>query len=175
MAHYAKINENNIVEEVIVVSDNQLNPNKWLSELLGGTWVQTSYNSRDGIHYSSNSNTPSGKPHLRCNYAGIGFIYDPEIDVFYNPEAPFPSWVLNKTTYIWESTIPKPTDGPSWWNEDTKEWIKFPKLLQFNSWIWNNELQQYEPPVPMPINGGPWSWDEIDQEWYLSNPIAKID
>ena len=113
MAHYAEIDENNIVKRVIV-ADTQ----EWCEENLGGTWVQTSYNTHGGVHVLG------GIP-LRANYAGIGHIYDPENDVFYAPQ-PYPSWTLNTTSYKWEAPVAYPTDKkPYIWNEDNQAWVEF--------------------------------------------------
>jgi hypothetical protein len=79
-----------------------------------GTWIQTSYNTHGNQH-------PEGRP-LRGNYAGIGYIYDSVNDVFYAPQ-PFPSWILNNTTWLWESPVTYPTDGKVYkWNESITNW-----------------------------------------------------
>lgn len=115
MAHFAQI-ENGIVTQVIVAEQDFINT-------LTGTWVQTSYNTRGGVHYASDSKTPDGKPQLRYNYAGMGCIYDQVADAFYNQQ-PYPSWVLNTISYIWEAPTPKPTDGIYVWNESITSWTK---------------------------------------------------
>ena len=99
MAHYAKI-ENEIVTQVIVADQNFVNDQE-------GTWVQTSYNTRGGVHYEPNSNIPSEDQTkaLRKNYAGIGMTYDSTRDAFI-PESPFNSWVLDETTCLWDPPIP---------------------------------------------------------------------
>ena len=82
---------------------------------LGGTWIQTSYNTVAGKHV--NGGTP-----VRGNYAGIGYTYDKDLDVFYAPQ-PFPSWTLNKETYTWEAPVAMPTDGKFYtWDEEKKSW-----------------------------------------------------
>ena len=89
-----------------------------------GTWLQTSYNTRGNIHYEPNSDTPDGGVALRGNYAGIGYTYDKENDVFYAPQ-PFPSWILNETTWIWEAPTPMPTDEKRYvWDEQTTSWVE---------------------------------------------------
>jgi hypothetical protein len=111
MAHFAKIVDG-IVEQVIV-ADNK----EWCEINLGGTWVQTSYNTLNNKH--SLGGTP-----LRANYAGIGYIYDAEADVFYGPQ-PFPSWTLNTEIYSWEAPIPMPEDGKVYdWNEIDQAWVE---------------------------------------------------
>ena len=108
MAHFAQIDENNIVTQVLVVPDNAEDRGQdyLANDLgLGGTWVQTSYNAR-----------------IRKNYAGVGFTYDAVKDAFIAPK-PFDSWVLNEDTCRWEAPIAYPTDGVMYkWNEDKKDW-----------------------------------------------------
>lgn len=107
MAHAARINENNVVIDVIVVPDAQEDRiQEYLSNDLGlgGTWIRTSYNNR-----------------IRKQYAGIGFIYDPEADVFIAPQ-PYSSWVLNDN-FDWQAPKEKPI-GDNWaWDEEKQEWI----------------------------------------------------
>lgn len=108
MSHFAKIN-NGIVAEVIVAEQEYI-------DSLDGTWIQTSYNTRGNQH-------PEIKP-LRGNFAGIGYIYDSTNDVFYATQ-PYPSWILNNTTWLWEAPIAYPTDGKIYkWNEDQQNWIE---------------------------------------------------
>lgn len=111
MAHFAKI-ENNIVAQV-VVADTQ----EWCERVLGGEWVRTSYNTYGGVHKEG------GEP-LRKNYAGVGFTYDRERDVFI-PPCPFPSWTLDEETCLWNPPIPHPQDGSIYeWDEINKVWNK---------------------------------------------------
>lgn len=113
MGHYAKVN-NGKVEQVIVAEADFFNT---FVDSSPGNWIQTSYNTIGGQH------TQGGTP-LRGNYAGIGYIYDHANDVFYAPQ-PFQSWTLNKSTWIWEAPIAKPTDGKIYnWDEATKSWIE---------------------------------------------------
>lgn len=107
MSHFAKV-ENNIVTQVIVVNDEDVST-------LEGTWIQTSYNT------FGNQHKLGGTP-LRGNYAGIGFTYDKENDVFYAPQ-PYPSWILNKTTWLWNAPTSVPQDGKSYaWDEEKTSW-----------------------------------------------------
>ena len=126
MAHYAKV-VNGIVTKVIVAEADFF---KTFVDDTAGAWIQTSYNTRGGIHYEPNSNTPSSDQSkaLRKNYAGIGWTYDSEKDAFYAPQ-PYASWTLNTTSYLWEAPISYPTDGKGYlWNEslyqsdNTKGW-----------------------------------------------------
>jgi hypothetical protein len=109
MAHFAQV-ENGIVTQVIVAEQDVID-----SGLFGTGWVQTSYNTYGGQH-------PEGRP-LRGNYAGVGYTYDEENDVFYAPQ-PFPSWTLNNTTWLWEAPTPMPEGGLYTWNEETLSWTE---------------------------------------------------
>ena len=121
MAHYAFINENNIVTEVIVGKDEDdldtlpegfADWEEWYGDFRGQTCKRTSYNT------IANTHTGDGTP-FRGNYAGIGFTYDTENDVFYPPQ-PYPSWTLS-ADWVWEAPVAYPTDGQSYsWNETTK-------------------------------------------------------
>jgi len=105
MAHFAEIDENNIVTRVLVT--NNAFPNEgydWLIDNLGGTWIQTSYNAT-----------------IRFNYAGVGFSYDSEIDAFIAPK-PYPSWELDEDCQ-WQAPINYPDDGfRYYWNEEVTDW-----------------------------------------------------
>ena len=120
MAHFASINSDNIVTQVLVVSDNDApRGHDFLSKDLGlgGTWIQTSYNTRGGEH--SNGGTP-----LRKNYAGIGYTYDSGRDAFIPPK-PYASWVLDEGTCLWNAPVAYPTDNKMYrWDEDTTNWIE---------------------------------------------------
>lgn len=115
MAHFAQIDANNIVLQVIVVNNTELLDDNNVEQeslgiafcqgLFGGTWVQTSYNGT-----------------IRKNYAGIGYTYDTTRDAFYAPQ-PFASWTLSEATCQWEPPIPMPDDGNTYtWNESTTSW-----------------------------------------------------
>jgi hypothetical protein len=116
MAHFAEI-ENNIVTRVLVIDDlHQADGANYLAnELgLGGTWIQTSYNTVGGVH--TNGGTPLNK-----NYAGIGYTWD---GTGFAAPQPFGSWKLNADSYIWEAPTPMPTDGKLYnWNEDSQAWV----------------------------------------------------
>jgi len=114
MTHFAKV-ENGIVTQVIVAEQDFVDTQE-------GTWVQTSYNTRGGVHYAPDSYEPDGGVALRKNYAGIGFTYDAARDAFIPPQ-PYPSWNLDEDTCLWDAPVPYPTDGkPYTWNEDTEQW-----------------------------------------------------
>ena len=110
MSHFAKV-ENGIVTQVIVADQDVIN-----SGLFGAGWVQTSYNTHAGVH--SEGGTP-----MRMNYAGIGYVYDIVRDAFYSP-SPFPSWILDDATCIWQPPIPRPSTGMYYWDEPTLSWVE---------------------------------------------------
>ena len=116
MSHFAQVIDG-IVQDVIVAGQDFVNtlPDPQ-------NWIETSYNTRCNIHYNPNTGLPDKKPPLRGNYAGIGYIYDVVNDVFYAPQ-PFPSWILNTTTWQWEAPIEMPTNGSWIWDEPTVSWV----------------------------------------------------
>ena len=118
MAHFAEIDENNIVLRVLVVDDlHETDGHNFLANTLGlgGTWIKTSYNTHAGEHKLG------GTP-FRKNYAGIGSTYDVERDAFIPPKD-YPSWVLNEDTCLWEApNLPPISDKPHKWNEANLAW-----------------------------------------------------
>lgn len=117
MAHFAQLNDENLVTQVIVVAnqdtadkdgvENEAIGIAFCTNLLGGRWVQTSYNAK-----------------IRKNYAGIGYKYDATLDAFIPPQ-PFESWTLNEETAQWEAPTPYPDDGKRYsWDEATTSWVK---------------------------------------------------
>ena len=118
MGHFAKVIDGKVVQ--VIVAEPEFFDT--FVDTSPGTWIQTSYNTRGGVHYLPNSDEPSGQPGLRGNYAGIGFTYDQVNDVFYAPQ-PYPSYTLNQSTWTWESPVPYPTDGKlHTWDEATTSW-----------------------------------------------------
>lgn len=124
MAHFAKLDENNVVTQVVVVSNADTSDVNgvekeyigaaFCEKLFGGTWKQTSYNAS-----------------FRKNYAGIGFTYNSSIDAFVPPK-PYNSWVLNNDTAQWEAPVALPEDSGTGdppkiysWNEETTSWVLF--------------------------------------------------
>jgi hypothetical protein len=116
MAHFAKV-QDGIVTQVIVA---ELEFFDTFVDDSPGKWIQTSYNTRGGIHYAPNSDEPDGGIALRKNYAGIGDTYDADRDAFIAPK-PYPSWLLDEPTCTWEAPIPRP-EGDYFWNEQTQTW-----------------------------------------------------
>ena len=121
MAHYAFINMQNIVTEVITGKDETDGPTNW--EIYYGNLKQqickrTSYNTSGGKH--RNGGTP-----FRKNYAGIGYTYNFNKDAFISPK-PFESWTLDEDTCLWKAPVEQPSsDRPCLWDEDNKKWIEF--------------------------------------------------
>lgn len=111
MSHFAKV-VNGIVTQVIVAEQEFFDT---FVDSSPGEWIQTSYNTRGGQH-------PEGRP-LRKNYAGIGFTYDREKDAFIPPQ-PYPSWLLDEETCLWNAPTPMPTDGIYTWDEPTLSWVE---------------------------------------------------
>jgi hypothetical protein len=113
MAHFAEIDQDNIVLRVIVCDDSNDGLN--FLQQIGGRWIQTSYNTQGGVHLL-------GSTPLRKNYAGVGFTYDESRDAFIAPK-PYPSWILDETSCQWIPPVEMPTDGLSYsWNEGTLSW-----------------------------------------------------
>lgn len=117
MAHWAEIDENNIVLRVLVGDNDDPNGDEgyqWLIDNLGGRWIKTSYNAT-----------------IRKRFAGIGMTYDEQRDAFIEPRpVPYPSFILNEETLIWEPPVPKPegTETTGWkWNENSLSWESFTK------------------------------------------------
>lgn len=133
MAHFAQIGLNNVVKNIVVVDEsffedgegNRSEENA-IQKLINNTghltWVQTSYNTRQGVHVDLAHNPTGGLP-LRKNFAVIGGTYDPNRDAFIPPK-PFESWVLNEDTCDWDPPTPYPDNGNYYdWDEATQSWV----------------------------------------------------
>jgi hypothetical protein len=128
MAHYAFLDNNNIVTEIIVGKDEGEDGVNWeekYSEIRGQTCKRTSYNTIGGVHRT-------GGESFRKNYAAIGYTYNEIRDAFIPPK-PYNSWVLNESTCLWEAPVPMPEDAGTGeppklysWDEITQEWIFIP-------------------------------------------------
>tara|TARA_S200000501_G_C20709082_1_gene693127 strand:+ start:661 stop:1038 length:378 start_codon:yes stop_codon:yes gene_type:complete len=120
MAHYAFLNQENIVSEVITGKDESekiqgLSPEEYYGNFRGQVCKRTSYNTYAGVHVF-------GETPFRKNFAGIGYTYDADRDAFIPPK-PFASWVLDEDSCLWEAPIPRPDDGNQYvWNEETQAW-----------------------------------------------------
>ena len=163
MSHFAKIDENNKVIQVIVAEQDFIDSG---AVGLASSWIQTSYNSYGGKHYDRNGNE-DGKTHLRYNYAGLDFTYDKDNDAFIPPK-PYPSFILNETTMRYEPPVPYPTGkdgGPNRfiWDEENTNWKDLwdtsDALSQYNS-----DSKYYDPTIPQygdadyPFNDIPYGW-----------------
>lgn len=117
MAHFAKLDQNNIVTQVITAGNEYEEIGEELySEITGGVWKRTSYNTIGGVHLL-------GETPFRKNYAGIGYKYDSQRDAFISPK-PFFSWILDEETCLWEAPVPYPNNGGKYrWDEIIKNWI----------------------------------------------------
>lgn len=118
MAHFAKLDENNIVTQVIVVHNNELIDDlgneselkgiEFCRNIFGGRWIQTSYNNK-----------------IRKNFASVGYRYDESLDAFIPPK-PFDSWILNTSSYVWDPPVPHPNDGNLYyWDDVSLNWIRY--------------------------------------------------
>jgi len=121
MSHFAEIDGDGIVQRVIVIEQDVLDSGNWGDP---NNWIQTSYNTRGGIHYAPNSNDPDDGVALRKNYAGKGYTYDQTRDAFIPPQ-PYPSWNLNEDTCQWSAPVAYPDDGKRYnWDEDNTQWVE---------------------------------------------------
>ena len=124
MAHFAKLDKNNIVVIVCAGSEHDDGKEIELSERTGEIYKQTSYNTRGGVHYNPETNEPSEDQSkaFRKNYAGIGYTYDEERDAFIPPK-PYDSWELNEETCLWNPPVPYPSEDLMYqWNETLGNW-----------------------------------------------------
>ena len=120
MSYYAKVNDGKVIR--VIAADVSFFDT--FVDTSPGFWLQTSYNTRGNVHYG-----PDGKPDggiaLRGKYAGIGYSYDSVNDVFIPPQ-PYPSWILDASTWLWEAPVPYPNDGKLYtWDEATLSWVLF--------------------------------------------------
>ena len=121
MSHFAEVDKDGNVLRVIVAEQDFID-----SGAVGDSsnWIQTSYNTRGGIHYTPNSNEPDSGIALSKNYAGGGYTYDKVRDAFIPPKK-YPSMVLNEDTCLWDYPTPYPDDGKRYdWDEPTINWVE---------------------------------------------------
>lgn len=126
MAHFCKLDENNIVTFIVVGRDEDNGKEDELSLRTGDVYKQTSYNTRGGIYYDSITGLPGEDQSkaFRKNYAGIGYLYDKNRDAFIPPK-PFNSWILDESSCLWNSPVPYPNDGKRYsWDENSLLWIE---------------------------------------------------
>ena len=159
MAHFAELDENNVVKRVVVISNEVVHnlpfPESepfgiaFCQSLYGAStiWKQTSYN-----------------VNFRKHFAGIGATYRADIDAFISrkPEQ-FPSFVLNNEKAIWEPPSPRPVDTVYIWDEPSISWIAVPQ--PFPSWVAQGSPLSWTPPTPRPSDGKIYKWDEPTLSW----------
>ena len=123
MSHFAKV-ENGTVTQVIVAEQDVID-----TGMFGSGWIQTSYNTRGGVHYNQNNEPSEDQSRaLRKNYAGVGYTYDSERDAFIPPQ-PYASWVLDEVTCLWAAPVAMPTDDKQYnWDESTQSWVEFQNI-----------------------------------------------
>ena len=122
MSHFAKLDENNLVTFVTVGRQEDDGLEEELNARTGDVYRQTSYNTHGGIHYTDGEPSEDQSKALRGTYAGIGFHYDEDLDIFYPPQ-PYASWTLNAQTASWEPPVEYPEDGNQYvWDEETTSW-----------------------------------------------------
>jgi hypothetical protein len=124
MSHFAKLDEDNVVVFVTVGRQEDDGLEDTLSARTGDVYKQTSYNTRGGVYYDPRTNEPSvdQSKAYRGNFAGIGYRYDDTLDAFIPPQ-PYPSWVLNETTCLWDAPVAYPDDGLLYnWDEASQSW-----------------------------------------------------
>lgn len=125
MSNFAQIDENNVVQQVLVIDQAEIDTGNWGDP---ASWLQTSYNTRGGVYYTPNTNTPDPDQSkaFRKNFAGVGYAWD---GVGFIPQKPYPSWSMNSFSYLWEAPIPmpEPNNPPAYlWDEATLSWVLSP-------------------------------------------------
>lgn len=119
MGHYAKVLDSVVVQVIVAEADFF----ESFVDSSPGAWVQTSYNTHGGVHYGEDGK-PDGGVALRKNFAGVGFYYDAAEDAFYPPQ-PYPSWTLDKATFLWVPPVVMPTGAERYtWHEATQSWVE---------------------------------------------------
>lgn len=150
MSHFAQIDENGVVLQVLVIDQAEIDTGNWGDPT---RWIQTSYNTRGGVYYTPNTNDPAPDQSkaFRKNFAGIGMVYmpnGPEGEGFADAQ-PYPSWLLNAFTYQWEAPTPMPAINQQViyvWDEATLAWAPSPDQPQ---------------PRPMPSTNNPGSAPDV--------------
>jgi hypothetical protein len=118
MGHFAKVLNGQVVQ--VIVAEPEFFAT--FRDISPGTWLQTSYNTRGGVHYGADGQ-PDGGVALRGNYAGVGYVYDSANDVFYATQ-PFPSWTLG-SDWLWQAPVAMPQDGKFYtWSESAQNWVE---------------------------------------------------
>lgn len=119
MSHFAKVVDGTVTQ--VIVAEQEFF--ETFVDTSPGEWIQTSYNTRGGVHYGQDGQPDDGVA-LRKNYAGIGFTYDRTRDAFIPPK-PYASWLLNEDSCLWNAPVEYPTDGKRYqWDEATTAWVE---------------------------------------------------
>ena len=119
MSHFAKVVDGTVTQ--VIVAEQEFF--ETFVDTSPGEWIQTSYNTRGGVHYGEDGQPDDGVA-LRKNYAGIGFTYDRTRDAFIPPK-PYASWLLNEDSCLWNAPVEYPTDGKRYqWDEATTAWVE---------------------------------------------------
>jgi len=160
MAHFAKLDSNNIVTQILVVSnDILLDSDGNEDENLGITFLNNTFGSANWKQTSFNNN-------FRKQYAGINYQYDATNNVFIKPQ-PYNSWSLD-SNFDWQAPVAYPNDNKNYsWNEDKQTWDEFIPPQPFDSWTWNETEWQWEAPTPRPddCDSCGYLWNEDEQTW----------
>lgn len=121
MAHWAQVDDNNIVIQILVGDNDDPNGDEgyqWMVDTHGGRWIKTSYNTHQNRHRLD------GIP-FRKNFAQIGYFWDEEKDAFYQKTPPFSNWVWDEERFIWIPPIPCPDENiPHIWDQEKNEWVE---------------------------------------------------
>lgn len=158
MAHFAQLDENNVVTQVIVIHNNELLDNGVESEAKGIAFCQSLYGTDTRWVQTSYNNT------FRKRFAGIGFAYNSLLNAFVPPKPEqYPSWVLSEEIIDWIPPIPRPTDTVYYWDEETVSWIA--SLKPYPSWVPNETSTKWMAPVPFPQDGKKYRWNEPTLSW----------
>jgi hypothetical protein len=127
MTYFAKLDENNIVVFVTAGRQEDDGLEEELNARTGDVYRQTSYNTHGGIHYTDREPSEDQTKAFRGTYAGIGFYYDEDLDIFHPPQ-PYASWTLNAQTASWEPPVDYPADGGQYvWDEEAGDWVEVPE------------------------------------------------
>lgn len=161
MAHFAQLDENNVVVQTIVVSNEVINNLPFPdSEPLGVEFCKSLYKEQDTVWKQTSYNAS-----FRWRYARSGGYYDAANDGFLPPKV-YPSWVVDPATQNWTAPIPYPTDGGVYsWDESNLSWA--PKPKPYPSWVANSTCTKWVPPIPVPYPNCPpkYMWDESTVSW----------
>jgi hypothetical protein len=164
MACFAEIDEETyqVLNVLVVPNEQEHRGQEYLAEDcgFGGTWIQTSSNTRAGVHYNYNTWEPSGQPAFRKNYAKIGGYYDPVADAFHAAKpTQYPSFILDADTFTWKPPIPMPTELPEGLASDNYVYIWDESNIQ---WV----LQETPESISIfDIENNPQKLDEIDRRY----------